>query len=548
MREGGRSPLRVVVSSMACCSRASEDGHEGANDVAAVTFNAAVDLLYDATDDSSRQSKETGAVSLLEECQRILGDETPSCCKVASKRCRLLAQVFVLHGRIVEWKDPGAALNLYQAAVSVSSGDSAEALLHLGRLSWKLASTQEELDRCEGWLKQARHRAAGGVEDDEDTYEEAGKLLGRLLCQSPGRRREACNYLSSLGFSFSLSADLTSAEDPATAGRVASLEECRGMVSVEDDAFDAHLLAHLQDLFSPESEFWKDHDYGSPGRGFFSYQNVLPLEEELQQPTPSSTFEEILRHIRNRAAAHFPQVRGAKYAEWWAHNRPHSNGHSLHFDYVLGKDGESRHPLVSCISFLDASCGGPTLVLDQTMSNEICQSGRLLVPKANRLACFNGNLLHCVLPGAGLVPGGDSGKRRTTFMVAFYKDDPGAPVMPKREYRIGTKRAKWPAKFSQLRRRATNVKPRPRNDFDATNVRLIEPVFESVAAMKGSKKKRRRLDICPGIDLLDEGMFSFFGALDSGLLIASRGDCSLNCGGKCPACRGGASSGNHPLG
>ena len=62
-----------------------EGGDEGANDVAALTFNAAVDLLFDAGDESSRQSKETGAVSLLEECRRILGDETPSCCKVAAK-------------------------------------------------------------------------------------------------------------------------------------------------------------------------------------------------------------------------------------------------------------------------------------------------------------------------------------------------------------------------------------------------------------------------------------------------------------------------------
>ena len=139
----------------------------------------------------------------------------------------------------------------------------------------------------------------------------------------------------------------------------------------------------MLDLFGPKSEFWSEHNYGSPGRGFFSYQAILDTDDK--NVKSKSTFEEILLHIRARAAVGFPAVANAKYAEWWAHSRPHSNGHQLHFDYVVGEDGVTpRHPIMSCISFIDASCGGPTLVLDQTMKNEITSEGFLLVPQANR--------------------------------------------------------------------------------------------------------------------------------------------------------------------
>ena len=52
--------------------------------------------------------------------------------------------------------------------------------------------------------------------------------------------------------------------------------------------------------------------------------------------------------------------------------RPHSNGHKLHYDYVVDQtDGSVRHPLASTVTFVTADCGGPTLVTDQRMDRHV---------------------------------------------------------------------------------------------------------------------------------------------------------------------------------
>ena len=47
----------------------------------------------------------------------------------------------------------------------------------------------------------------------------------------------------------------------------------------------------------------------------------------------------------------------------------------------------------------------------------------------------------------------------------------------------------------------------------------------------GEDEKKKK-----GIDLLGDTVFTHFVALNSGLMTASQGECSLNCGGTCPAC------------
>lgn len=42
---------------------------------------------------------------------------------------------------------------------------------------------------------------------------------------------------------------------------------------------------------------------------------------------------------------HFPAVAEARFAEWWAHCRPHGSGHQMHFDSDnegLGEVGVAR--------------------------------------------------------------------------------------------------------------------------------------------------------------------------------------------------------------
>ena len=59
----------------------------------------------------------------------------------------------------------------------------------------------------------------------------------------------------------------------------------------------------------------------------------------------------------------------------------------------------------------------------------------------------------------------------------------------------------------------------------------------SSVAADGSRKGQRDPDV-HGIDLLSEDMFSDFSSLSNGLLIGgATSACSLNCGGRCEACR-----------
>jgi len=60
------------------------------------------------------------------------------------------------------------------------------------------------------------------------------------------------------------------------------------------------------------------------------------------------------------------------------------------------------------------------VVTDQRLGDPLASNGWLVFPKANRLVVFDGTVLHGVLPGRGLPD--DPSQRRTTFMIAFWKD------------------------------------------------------------------------------------------------------------------------------
>lgn len=89
-----------------------------------------------------------------------------------------------------------------------------------------------------------------------------------------------------------------------------------------------------------------------------------------------------------------------------------------------------------------AGLGGPTLVTDQTLKKEqLATQGWLVHPQVNRLAGFDGALLHGVVPGRGvpmMLSGSDEQEqqegststsssqqtgapRRITFMAAFWR-------------------------------------------------------------------------------------------------------------------------------
>lgn len=75
-------------------------------------------------------------------------------------------------------------------------------------------------------------------------------------------------------------------------------------------------------------------------------------------------------------------------AEWWVHSRPHINGHQLHFDSdetrIQTGAGKVQHPIVSCVLFVTAGVGGPTVVTNQRITGALATKGWLAEPKTNR--------------------------------------------------------------------------------------------------------------------------------------------------------------------
>lgn len=55
---------------------------------------------------------------------------------------------------------------------------------------------------------------------------------------------------------------------------------------------------------------------------------------------------QVINHVRKLAERSFPDVKEAKFVEWWAHRRPHSSGHQMHFDSDNEGRGGVRNPIV----------------------------------------------------------------------------------------------------------------------------------------------------------------------------------------------------------
>lgn len=338
----------------------------------------------------------------------------------------------ILMGQMIEWSDSHSALQFYGKAASACN-EIGEAYLQLARCIWKSASSESELHKVEELLRLAISKSRG----DDDAMELAKKFLGRFLLTTSttgsSRYFEACDILIELGYEYTFSSPVLSYSfvNRSTGSNYRmSARVQNDFVIACDNVLPPCMLVYMKRIFNTSSPFWSDHGYDSPSTGFFSYQIHLPLYGPPTAAPASSSFEQVIEHIWRATCSQMPRVRTARYAEWWAHSRPHSNGHLLHYDYVAPSEpgAPPEHPLATSILFVTADCGGPTLVTNETIRHPVTERGWIIQPAENRMASFRGSQLHCVLPGAGVCSNREA--RRITLMVAFYEEDPRAPAFP----------------------------------------------------------------------------------------------------------------------
>ncbi|OEU07323.1 hypothetical protein FRACYDRAFT_251128 [Fragilariopsis cylindrus CCMP1102] len=283
----------------------------------------------------------------------------------------------------------------------------------------------------------------------KEEYRKAAERLSLLYLQS-GRSYKATMGLKYLKFDCRLSERILNYPTTTTTSNKNNKKKNTTLPSssssssfppppccVDDDFLSKNELHHLRKVFEDtSSSYWKDHDYiidKEPSAPYFSY--VIDLKQEKKQkkkqkkkttkeqhpppPPPAAFLRTIIDKILSceSVSAKFPKLRhDARYVELWAHNRPHASGHQLHFDSDdEGRSTVPKHPIVSTVLYLSShsKIGGPTLVTNQrlrnpttTNLNSVC--GWLVSSKPSRLVCFDGSVLHGVIP--------------VSLMMAFWKD------------------------------------------------------------------------------------------------------------------------------
>ncbi|CAN0392079.1 unnamed protein product [Ectocarpus sp. 12 AP-2014] len=378
-------------------------------------------------------------------------------------------------------------------------------------------SHQRAIKDVEFHLRQALGSASkpGGGYQGEEIAQAAAERLSLLLCQE-GRNKEAAKVLKRHGFRYRLSADVLRYPLPPQAKSPTAVEESgnghnlarksspqarkvskapgqrgrRGggngdsggddaseFVAAVDGALPPGMLRHLQEAFGSRSRFWSEHGYnsetGTPG--YFSYIHRLG-------GAPTTSIEEVINRVRVLAERSFPEVKEAKFVEWWAHRRPHSSGHQMHFDSDNEGLGGVRNPIVSVVVYVTGDVGGPTLVTTQRLtSKRLADRGWIVHPRVNRVCMFDGGVLHGVIPGRG-VPVTETPPHPTPRPE---EDGQGVGCEVVKEDRAGM-RVTWMVAFWR------DIQARPPSSQQSPPLTATTPAKEKTTSTRGEAASRRR--------------------------------------------------------
>lgn len=369
-----------------------------------------------------------------------------------------------------------------------------------------LLKVEEHLKKSLAFYERLHSKAHPGDEKQGDETQNAAnglpcedRLQSRLmlLLFQEGRKEEAKRMLARSGYLYHLSSNLF--HYPLKSSNIPS-EQYKSYVRIKDNVLPPSLLAHMRLCFGSASHYWSDHHYRHDQSDYFSYTH------RLKDATSDSAIDQLLRHVQSVVGASlFPEVYEAEYAEWWAHCRPYNAGHQFHFDTDNeGFDGV-RNPIVSCVVVIEGDIGGPTLITTQkTHDTILAEKGWLVFPKENRLVVFKGDLLHAVVPGRSYTV--DPSKRRTTFMIAYWKQisiRPNAKPGPSRPFPAQDGELKWPILLKQ----SVDLSATPLISSDEVVPIEVGPIWEDVNAkvnlLRGCAAKS--LKSLPAYDLCFQG-------------------------------------------
>ena len=222
---------------------------------------------------------------------------------------------------------------LFRAAIKAKQLPSAKAASACFAAAEELrteSASERDLRLAMGLYRAAMH---GGVRSLR------GHALERLLlmlCQS-GRladqqgAAEVRRLLRAGGFVCRLTATVLRYPTVAPANIPKALLPPRGAACAIDGALPPAILRKLQRAFAPSSPFWREHGYrcGLQRSPFFSYVHALDGASAARTGF-DRVLSRLLQHAKERGLV--PRDSNVRFAEWWAHCRPHGVGHQLHFD------------------------------------------------------------------------------------------------------------------------------------------------------------------------------------------------------------------------
>merc|ERR1719171_1335138 len=181
---------------------------------------------------------------------------------------------------------------------------------------------------------------------------------------SESRDAEAVPHIGQLGFRYRIAPKLWTTSDTPPSDRPCPVAK------LYDRVLGDTLFSALQQAFSPTSAYWSAHDYdvfaGTSQHGYFSHAFPLYKAQRGELGLLGQLTEKVFELATYADLPIAAKIKDTQICEVWAHCKPPSSGHQLHFDTDNeGRDGPPKHPIFTGVVYLTEH-GGPTIVTTQT--------------------------------------------------------------------------------------------------------------------------------------------------------------------------------------